>query len=81
MVTDWRSTMMANAARDPYWQASVRREILDHPKLTAAIEDKCATCHMPMARYLAHVDRQAAADSVYARAAEVAARIDDLFEP
>ena len=23
---DWRATMMANSARDPYWQASVRRE-------------------------------------------------------
>ncbi len=22
----WRSTMMANSARDPYWQAGVRRE-------------------------------------------------------
>ena len=22
---DWRGTMMASAARDPYWQASVRR--------------------------------------------------------
>ena len=23
----WRSTMMANAARDPYWQAAVREEV------------------------------------------------------
>jgi len=53
--TAWRPTMMANAARDPYWHASVRREILDHPKLKAAIEDKCATCHMPMTRYSAKV--------------------------
>src|SRR4051794_23472553 len=29
--TTWRSTMMANSARDPYWQASVRRETIDHP--------------------------------------------------
>src|SRR6478736_1170285 len=29
--TMWRATMMANSARDPYWQASVRRETLDHP--------------------------------------------------
>ena len=27
----WRSTMMANSARDPYWQAGVRRETIDHP--------------------------------------------------
>ncbi|HEX9876901.1 MAG TPA: multiheme c-type cytochrome [Gammaproteobacteria bacterium] len=49
----WRASMMANAARDPYWQAGVRREILDHPQAQAAIEDKCSTCHMPMARFSA----------------------------
>jgi hypothetical protein len=47
---DWRATMMANAARDPYWHAGVRREVIDHPAAQAAIEDKCSTCHMPMAR-------------------------------
>ncbi len=47
---DWRASMMANSARDPYWQASVRREITDHPTAKAAIEDGCADCHMPMAR-------------------------------
>jgi hypothetical protein len=45
----WRSTMMANAARDPYWLASVRGEVLNNPHLQAVIEDKCAICHMPMA--------------------------------
>ncbi len=48
---DWRSTIMANAARDPYWHAAVRREVTDHPNAQAAIEDKCSTCHMPMARF------------------------------
>jgi hypothetical protein len=48
---DWRSTMMANSARDPYWHAGVRREVTDHPGARAAIEDKCSTCHMPMARF------------------------------
>jgi hypothetical protein len=47
----WRPTMMANSARDPYWQAGVRRESIDHPESRSAIEDECATCHMPMARY------------------------------
>lgn len=46
---DWRATMMANSARDPYWQAAVRREILDYPEAASAIEDKCSRCHMPMA--------------------------------
>ena len=48
---DWRATMMANSARDPYWHAAVRREVTDHPAAQAAIEDKCSTCHMPMARF------------------------------
>ena len=48
---NWRTSMMANAARDPYWQAGVRREIIDHPTAKAAIEDECSICHMPAARY------------------------------
>ncbi len=51
--TFWRSTMMANAARDPYWRASVQEEILSYPDYQAVIEDTCATCHMPMARFTA----------------------------
>ena len=46
----WRSTMMANAARDPYWLANVRAEVIRNPELSEVIEDKCATCHLPMAR-------------------------------
>ena len=49
--TDWRASMMANSARDPYWQATVRREVMDHPESAAEIEDKCAACHMPMSRF------------------------------
>jgi len=49
--TNWRASMMANAARDPYWQASVRREVLEHPVAQAAIENECSACHMPMARF------------------------------
>ncbi len=47
----WRASVMANSSRDPYWQASIRRETMDHPAVAGAIEDKCATCHMPMQRY------------------------------
>jgi hypothetical protein len=46
----WRASMMANSSRDPYWQAAVRRETIDHPSKRQAIEDECAICHMPMAR-------------------------------
>ena len=48
---DWRPSMMANAGRDPYWLAGVRRETVDHPESRAAIEDECSICHMPMARF------------------------------
>jgi hypothetical protein len=44
----WRASIMANSARDPYWQGSVRRESTDHPESQAAIEDECSTCHMPV---------------------------------
>ena len=46
---DWRASMMANSARDPYFQAAVRREVMDHPGAAAAIEGECSRCHMPMA--------------------------------
>lgn len=45
----WRSTMMANAARDPLWQAKVKSEIARNPHLAEVIEEKCVSCHMPMA--------------------------------
>jgi len=48
---DWRSSIMANSSRDPYWQASVRREDIEHPESSAKLEDGCADCHMPIARY------------------------------
>lgn len=48
---DWRTSMMANAARDPYWQAAVRRETLEHAAASAAIQNECSACHMPMMRY------------------------------
>lgn len=48
--SSWRASMMANSARDPYWQAAVRREAIDHPSIVEKIEDECSTCHMPMAR-------------------------------
>lgn len=47
----WRATMMANASRDPYWRATMRTETLLAPHLKAVIEDKCATCHTPLAHF------------------------------
>jgi hypothetical protein len=51
--SNWSSSMMAHAARDPYWQASVRRETLAHASSKAAIENECSACHMPMTRFRA----------------------------
>jgi hypothetical protein len=51
----WRASIMANSARDPYWQAAVRREMIDHPGASASIQDECSACHMPMARFEARV--------------------------
>jgi len=42
--------MMANSARDPFWQAKVTAEVAEHPVLQSIIEDKCTTCHMPMGK-------------------------------
>src|ERR1700730_8699125 len=55
---DWRSGMMANSSRDPYWQGSVRRESIDHPESRADIEDVCSTCHMPITRYEAKLQNR-----------------------
>ena len=53
--SDWRASMMANSARDPYWQAAVRREVMDHPAAREEIEDECTICHMPMTTFAARV--------------------------
>ncbi len=47
--TEWQNSIMANAARDPYYFASVRMETQNSPQYAEAIEQKCATCHAPMA--------------------------------
>lgn len=50
---EWRGTLMANAARDPYWLATLRAEIEAHPEQRGAIEELCGRCHMPMAHFMA----------------------------
>jgi len=49
----WRSTMMANAAKDPLWQAKISSEVNRNQHLQSVIEEKCSRCHMGMARYQA----------------------------
>ncbi len=56
--TAWRSTMMANALRDPYFRATLRDELQKYPALDAAVQDKCAHCHTPMAFTTASIKQQ-----------------------
>lgn len=51
MSDDWRSTMMANSARDPFWRAKVSHEVSVNPDHQDILEDKCTSCHAPMGRY------------------------------
>ncbi len=54
VVDDWSATMMALSAKDPFWRAKVSHEILLYPMHSAAIQDKCTSCHAPNGRYTAH---------------------------
>ncbi len=59
--SQWRSTMLANAAKDPYFLAKAASEVALLPNLKQAVEDACAVCHMPMARTQALTDGKAVA--------------------
>lgn len=45
----WRSSLMANAARDPYYLAVVAEEIARDPANAKSIEKLCTRCHAPAA--------------------------------
>jgi cytochrome c553 len=47
-VARWRSTMLANSAKDPFWKAKVKRERLENPSHSDALENVCTRCHAPM---------------------------------
>ena len=52
--SQWRHSMMGQAFTDPYFRASVEDEVSAFPALAGQIEDKCLTCHTPMAHIHAH---------------------------
>jgi mono/diheme cytochrome c family protein len=58
---EWRGTLMANSARDPYWLATLRAEVETHPDQRAAIEELCGRCHMPMAHFTAEARQSSTA--------------------
>ena len=51
VVDDWRATMMAMSAKDPFWRAKVSHEVLVTPGLQMEIESSCTDCHAPMGFY------------------------------
>ena len=48
VTDDWRSTLMGNSARDPFFRAKLEHEVLMNPGHQGAIEGKCLSCHAPM---------------------------------
>ena len=44
-ISHWRSTMMANATKDPFWRAVVAEEVHRFPTLQQTIETTCTKCH------------------------------------
>ena len=56
VMDDWRASMMANSSKDPYWRAKVSQELLRHGQYSEVIEDKCTSCHAPMANYQSKLD-------------------------
>ena len=53
---DWSASIMAQAARDPYWIAKVAAEINNFPALEDRLNDSCSRCHAPMANDAAKKD-------------------------
>ncbi len=48
VADDWRSTMMANSARDPFFRAKIRHESLVNPAHAESLQNKCLGCHAPL---------------------------------
>ena len=55
----WRATIMANSAKDPFWRAKVSHETSVNPEHAVELEDKCTSCHAPMGHYGARFDEGA----------------------
>jgi hypothetical protein len=55
----WRSSIMANSAKDPFWRAKVSHEVALNPSHQLLLEDKCTSCHAPLGHFAAHHDGMA----------------------
>jgi hypothetical protein len=47
----WESTMMALSAKDPFWKAKVRQEIMINPGHAGDLQNRCLDCHAPLGSY------------------------------
>jgi hypothetical protein len=56
LASDWQATMMAQSFKDPLWRAVMEAEVEENPDRQRFIENKCQTCHAPVARTQAYVD-------------------------
>jgi len=53
---NWRATMMANSAKDPFWRAKVAHEVAVNPEHQLELEDKCLSCHAPQGKFASLYD-------------------------
>jgi hypothetical protein len=51
LVDRWESSMMALSAKDPFWKAKVRQEIMINPGHAGELQNKCLDCHAPLGAY------------------------------
>ncbi|NPD83449.1 T9SS type A sorting domain-containing protein [Lentimicrobium sp. L6] len=54
----WKSTMMGNASKDPFWKAKVSFETIINPGLQEEIETTCTRCHAPQGNFEAQHNGQ-----------------------
>jgi hypothetical protein len=61
IYSSWKSTMLANAAKDPYFLAKLSSEAKKFVGASEVIERKCAKCHTPMAAFQARAEENESA--------------------
>ncbi len=48
---NWRATMMANSAKDPFWRAKLSHEMSVNPGHAQELVNQCTSCHAPIGLY------------------------------
>jgi hypothetical protein len=47
----WQASVMANSFRDPYWRATVAKEVALDPERADEVQALCLRCHAPMVHH------------------------------